>query len=603
MIARTSSRDEIAAHIERLRHAETLNRARFLARSLDPVLGTLDSELREQLASALEVWGIDPDIARAPLGLTVGESWLLLHAGGREGHVARLFARAKRPGEEGSPTSAAASALLPDGALAAPMRALAGAAARVCRQLPREIRDNAGVEIVSAGTASFAMTGRSFQLSAAVALLSRALGRPALATCAGSACVGLDGALSSVDYLEEKVSTLQRDFPDVRTVVVATAQALPDLGERVVFVRAATLEQALAAFELDIKDLPHSGVDEHLLRASSFEHRNKQALHPEEWRALSVDAWESCVALGDYDPAASTRCRAWAALFAVHAGDTEDAENLVKGGDSTLLEANPALDAWMHVIRGTNYIDRGELEEAVAQGALAVRKSDALDRSERLGLRGRALGTHGRALMHAGRLEDAELALREAVAHHRTHAPKDLAQSLSYLAICLRRAGALEGGLTVIDEALNINSADTLRSSAAQATESYLRLERGRILSGIGRYDEAERDLLTVAPLAELTMYPRLGAERSLVRLRIASGDLERAREAFLRCFAATRALVDSGRGGTIAKVGAVGLAEAMSGLELAPEEHEEASALFQKAFDRPATSDVMRNVLATWIF
>lgn len=597
------TRDEVVSLIESLRRAENRSRANFLVRRLAPALGTLDSALRRELASALEVWAMDPEITRRPPALAVGESWLLLHAGAREGEVARLFARAKRDDEGQPPSSGTTATLLPDVRLARPMCALAGVAAKACRRLPAELRDNAAVEIVSADSTAFAISGRSFELSAAVALLSRALGRPALATCAGTACVELDGSLSKVDHLEEKIAALQRDFPDVRTIIVAEKQELPDLDDRVTFVRVSELGQALSLFELDIKGLPASDVEEHLVRASSFEQWNKRAHHPEEWRARSVEAWESCVALGDYDPAASTRCRAWAALFAVHGGDADDAELLVRDGDPKLLEDNPTLDAWMHVVRGTACIDRGTLEEAITQGALAVEKCERLGRGEQLNLRGRALGTHGRALMHAGRLKEAEALLRSAADHHRTRAPKELAQSLSYLATCLRRAGRPEDALAIVDDALRINEPDTARSDAARTTENYLRLERGRILLEMSRYDEAERDLLAVAPAAQITMYPRLGAERSLVGLRVATGDTDRARNAFSRCLEATGALVAGGRSDTIVKVGAVGLAEGMLGLPLTRDEHEAAAVLFHKAFAVPATTDELRRVLATWIF
>ena len=573
-----------------------------MARALLPLAATLDAELRGKLGVALASWGIAAPLSGVPTSLGVGEAWLLLHAGARDGHVARIVARETRVDEVLGPS---ARTRLADSALAAPMRALVGVAARACRELPRELRGGVSLEIASARTTSLAMTGRSFQLSAAVALLSRALRRPPLATCAGSACVGVDGALSPVEHLAEKLSALSRDFPDVRTVVVAELQSVPEMGALgpIKLVRAATLDRALASFGLDVRELPPSLLDRHVERASSFEHRNKESRAPREWSALSLDAWESCLALADAEPEESARCRAWAALFAVHAGDPHHASALADGVDARVIEALPGLAAWMHVVRATANIDRSALDEARADAEQALRESAALTAAEQAKIRGRALGTYGRALLHMGLLEDAERSLREAAEHHRVHVPRELAQSLTHLATCLRRRGRFDDALAAVDDALAVVVPQRAVWAAAQTTEAYLRLERGRVLLEMARHDDAERELLLVSPRDEVATYPRLGAERSLVRLRIATGHTAAAHAAFLHCLEGARVLLAGGQARTIAQVAAVGLAQAMTGLRLEGDERAEAASLWTKAFDRPATAEDFRAVLGAWIF
>jgi tetratricopeptide (TPR) repeat protein len=260
----------------------------------------------------------------------------------------------------------------------------------------------------------------------------------------------------------------------------------------------------------------------------------------------------------------------------------------------------------MLVVRASGSIDRDDLDAAVRQAALAVNKSGALDRGERIRIYGQALGTHGRALMHAGRNVDAEPILREATVHHRAHArtmPTELARSLSYLATCVRRVGRFADALETVEEAIRINTPDALQWAAARVNETYLRLERGRILLAMGNHDEAERALLDVAPHDPITTYPRLGAERSLLTLRLATGHHESAHQAFRRCLEAGRSLLARGETSTHAKVAAVGAAEGMNCLSVTVSERANAEALWTKAFGTQPTDDEIRKVLAMWIF
>jgi tetratricopeptide (TPR) repeat protein len=301
--------------------------------------------------------------------------------------------------------------------------------------------------------------------------------------------------------------------------------------------------------------------------------------------------------------ARSLRCRAWAALFAVHAGDEQHASAVAAGANRTGLEENPGLAAWLAVVTASAEIDRDEFEAAVREARVAVDKSAALQGTERTAIRGRALGTLGRALMHAGKLAEAEAPLREGAEAHRPYPGAELPQSLCYVATCLRLASRIDEALSVIDEALAANTELMKTRDAARTTEHYLLMERGRTLIAMGRHDDAERALLAVAPRALPGSYPRLGAERSLVRLRVEAGADAGAREAFLRCMEAARSMLSSDRGLTLGRVAAVGIAEGILGLSLAPAELAEARALWRKAFDSAVSPDEIRNVLAMWIY
>lgn len=338
----TLTRDELVSRIESIERAESQARARALARRLQPYVATLDTDLRQKLLAALESMQLDPTLARAPVALGVGQAWLLLHAGGRDGHVARLVVETRSHAERERTPSSATATYVTDAGIAAPLHALATVAARACRALPVDLRDGVALRIASSHGPGFAMVGSSFQLSAAVALASHALGCAPIATCAGTATVQLDGTLGPVTHVAEKVAALRLDFPEIRTVVVAEGQEVTPV-EGVAFVRGRTLGEALPVFGLEIERLGPSPLEDHLTRAASFNQTNKKGLTPDHWRARSLEAWESCVALEEQEAQASAGCRAWAALFAVHAGDEQHARAIAAGANRTVLEENPGL--------------------------------------------------------------------------------------------------------------------------------------------------------------------------------------------------------------------------------------------------------------------
>lgn len=585
------TRDGVAAVIERIRRAESNAQARQLVRTIAPFMSACDAQLRGELASVLESRGLDAGVARVPLALGVGESWLLLHAGGSEGRVSRVVASA---------TEAAGARVLPEQMLVVPMRALASMAARAGRRLPDAI--HRGVSLATADDLAD-VSGRSLDVTAAVALLSHALGRPPVATVAGTARLELDGTLTQVSHVSEKLAALSRAFPDVRTVIVARDQPLPDHDLGISVVRARTLADALPSFGLTLEDLPHGLVEDQQEHADSFHRVNMEVRAPEDWRRLSFEAWERSIALAEHDAERSITCRAWAALFALHAGDANDAHELARDVDPGRLAGEPEAHALLLIVRASASIDRDRFDEAREDAKRALGVLEALGRREQAALAGQARGTLGRALMHAGRYAEAEPHLRHAAEHHREHAPRERPRSLSYLSTCLRHAGRPTEALTVIDEAIAQNAHHLVSTRVARVTEHYLRLERGRVLLELGSFDDAERDLLAVMPGSSITAYPRLGAERSLVRLGVRAGHHARALEAFRRCAAAASELVAAGVATTIARVAAVGIGEGLCTLRVAEAEREDAARLYERAFGAPLTEDGVSRISTMWIF
>ena len=591
-----SSREALAAVIARLRRADGPSHARSLARTLAAHVGTMDRALRADLAAALARWQLDSSLASAPLSLGIGETWLLLHAGGTTGHVARLVAREER----GSPVASGVP-FIRSSELGTVLHGLGAAAARACRQLPAHLLDDTAFEIAGAAR-SADVHGRSLELSAAVALLSRALTRAPCATTAGSACVRADGSLDSVAHLPEKVAALRSAFPDVRTVVVAETQELPADTSGFDVRRVRTLDEALDHFGLELRSLPPSLVEDHLARARSFEVANTLAHSPEKWRRLSLEAWESSVALATHEPAESTHCLAWAGLFSVHAGDPA-ALALMQQDDPAIFTAHPAIGVWMAIGRATGAIDGDDLVGAEGLARQAVDGCEALPPHERSSLRGQALGTLGRVLMHAGRYAEAEPHLRAGAEHHREHVPNEHARSLSYLAACLRHAGRQDEALAAVEEALEVNARHVSIRRSAQTTEHYLHLERGRVLIELEAYDEAERELFSVMPRAALASYPRLGAERSLVRLHLRACRDARALEAWQRCLDAGRQLRGL-QSDVLMRVACVGLLEAVKhGVDLRGADKRAALELGEAAFGRRLTPDEVDELIAAWIY
>lgn len=466
-----------------------------------------DARVAEEVRSACLSRGLVPPPLE-PRPLAVGESWVLLHEPGNErGQVARLVA---------SPAPAAAI----DAESA--YRGLRASCGRLCRALP-ERGQPTGFVVEAAHARERPVTGRSLGVAACAALVSRALGRPGRTDTAASAVVEINGRLTAVDHLEEKLRAARESHPQIERVVVARGQDSTD-GAGLALVGVDRLEEALAELGLDLRALPGGTLDDHQLRLDGFAKENRKGLDREGWRRLARDAWETMQAFVA-DPGSSGQAAesgSWAALFSLHAGDTELAEaalDEVRGAFAEQIQG--WLAAWCAIVDASRAVDaRPEAAPTLAQAALAL--CEALEGPHRTELRGMALGTLGRALMHAGRPDLAENPLREALAHHREHARLEVPRSGCYLATCLRLRGRTGEALALTAE-MGALCDDLPRWTGPATTRLYLSLERGRCLLAAGDPAGAVEALAVAA--ASDTDYPRVSALRALAEARRRLGD------------------------------------------------------------------------------
>lgn len=179
------------------------------------------------------------------------------------------------------------------------------------------------------------------------------------------------------------------------------------------------------------------------------------------------------------------------------------------------------------IYEATSSIDT-DIVSAARNAAVAVELCAGLSGDDRAILTGQALGTHGRAVLHAGRPDEAEPLLRASMEHNCTHLEEQWPRSACYLATCLRHAGRALEALALTREALAATECHLDRWEVAHTTALYLRLERGRALAALDRLLDAVLELeQVVASQDQPAAYPRLGAHRSLadVLARLGSTD------------------------------------------------------------------------------
>jgi tetratricopeptide (TPR) repeat protein len=578
-------RTEFETKLRELKNA-SLARARMLAEDLAPHAHRVDAVLREEFRTTLERHGLTRP-AFAAVSLLPGETWLLLYEAPRDGWAVRLRASY----DVALPTI--------DDRLAAEVRrahrGLLSSAARACRQLGRSSPPSVDLD-VPFGT--FEIEGSSLGLSVAVAALSAGVGRAAATHVAGSAQVGDDGQLWPVEHLAPKLDALHRSWPEVTQVVVASRQKLPEgYASPVQLAPCENLGDAIRVFGLTLDDLPQARLDDFRDRVARFRTDNGRASTASEWARLSDVAWETSSALAADEPEKSVEAALWAALFAVHSGDPAAADAFLRRVPSETTARFPELHARQLITSASNQIDAERVDEAIALSERAVKLCDVLSSRDRRDLLGQALGTHGRALMHAGRLNEAEIVLRRAVAHHRAEMPREAPRSECYLATCLRLAGRAKDALVVVYGALGAAAAFANRWNDAVTTSLFLHLERGRVYGALGMWREAaaEFSLVRDAQLEDAA-YPRLGALRGLALALRALGQVTEADEALRACLAVARVA----REPIIRQVAAIAAGEALnSGVPTAFPEIELKS-VWTSAFG--ADTDI-RDVLRRWIY
>ncbi len=515
-----TSTEALAAELEATRSSA---RRRLLRDTLLDRAPRLTAAERATVARALEAAGL-ATVLPAP-ALAPGETWLLTHRAGRGGSVHRV-----RVARGGVATGVALDRVEIERAY----RGLLAATGRAMRRVPHAVAPTLRADL---GPDEVGVEGSSLGLSAAVAALSALIGRPPAPTCSGSAQVLEDGRLRPVAFLREKVAALRAELPNVTTLVVAEGQDVDaDAIANLEVVRAARLDEALAAFGLDLARLDGFDHDAHARRIDDAKHVH-QAASPDDWLLRADELLESASAVEGLDPGRAIRARVTAAHFALHGGRGDVASSRVRELRGRLDEAPPEVAAMAEIVHASALIDAEDFAEALAVSRRAVAACEALGAYDRRQLRGMALGTEGRALLHAGDRAGAEPLLRDALRHHQQHVPMEAPRSSCYLATCLRLLGRPDDALAVIDEALDRMDAHGARPRLFDTTEAYARLERARTLMALGRLDEARADLVRVMDAQESDLaYPRLGALRELACVDLMRGDTVRGDEELARC-------------------------------------------------------------------
>lgn len=378
--------------------------------------------------------------------------------------------------------------------------------------------------------------GASLGLSSAIAILSLWLRQPPRASVAGSARIDAAGRLIPVEWVDEKAKALLDAWPNVKTIVVAQGQAWREMPHQGIK-EAKTLWDAFEHFGLapTAASLPEISPDELERIVATFESENRGGRSLDDWRILADQAHYCATALES--SAAAMKALGWAALFALHSGDHERADQLAKSiPESSLAELDRAARVWVKITQASLQIDRSApgavafAEECLAEAAL-------LEGEQRNMLYGRALGTLGRTLMHQSRVREALQYLLEAAEHHRDRYPHEEPRSRTYQAIALRLLGQNREALEIIEGALA--KAATLKRHSATASVPYLELERGRVMLALGRPELAvEAFRLVEKDGKNDENHPRISAVRGLAAAYRRNDRLEAAADALSRCLA-----------------------------------------------------------------
>lgn len=482
-----------------------------------------DESTRRDLAAELARRGISLGGLEAVWKPGIGEGYVLL-VGATGGSVGRLTVR-----RAGNPFRLEGE--LGGGALSQAMLAIEVLGRRLAargRGVPEV--DKRGHEVVIARE----VDGSSLGMAFAAAAVSRWSGRAPSAEVAATAALDLKGGLVPVNGLEAKVTALVEAYPAVRRVVIAPNQAPNDAAiAGVALVRCATVDEALREFGLALDDVRGGlpGTSEAEAQIAQLEFVQEPSYSAARWRehAMRARMLAGHPRISEYLVA---KASAFAALFHLHAGDSELASELARAFAEDAIAGLPAsAQVWVRIVQSTSCIDSGRHDDAIRYGDLAVEGARRLSTGEQRDLLGRALGTRGRAAMHAGDDEAALPWLRDAAAHHAEQLPREAARSFTTLGIACRRAGRYGEALEALDNAARSieENQDEQESASARLFLSY---ERGRVLFELGELEQAYEHFEAVV-LGQLKEedYPRVGCLRYLAAIDAACGRAPRAAE------------------------------------------------------------------------
>lgn len=548
-----------------------------------------DRSCWEAVVAACQRCGLSPP-SWAPSSLAVGEAWLLLYEGtAGVGTVAKLRVR-----QEGCPESPTWG---PE-AQAEARRALAGLVAALSerhRRLPElPFRYPLAVE---SPTESAVVTGGSLGVAACATVASAALGVPSANDVAATACVNARGALLPVAFLREKLDALTRHQPGVTRLVVAKEQVLPEGQWPVRLVPCATLVEALEQFGLPCDRLPPADVNSYRRAVRGFALDDEDTTAVSEWQRLAETALTAYRVLSNAGVAyrgEAGEALGWWVLFSAHAGRGADIDAFRDDYTALSDAVEPHVRALIEVFAASAQIDR-EPASAVDASRAALAAARNLRRGRDTAL-GRALGTHGRALLHAGDPASALRFLKEAVDEHRQSDPQEVPRSRTYLATATRMAGDSAGALAYCEEAL-ADLETSPRRNWASKTRAYLQLERGRCLLELGRLPEAMAAFDEAVGGCEHDHdYPRSGALRGLAAAHRALGNHQKASEMHRRCLEVAS---DPRYGKILRQVAAMSIADAVSGTAPSAEEVE----IWRMLFGEELTSNGALRARRGWVY
>jgi tetratricopeptide (TPR) repeat protein len=399
-------------------------------------------------------------------------------------------------------------------------------------------------------------------MAACAAVASAALEVPIVSDVAATACVSARGALLPVTFLREKLDALARHQPGVTRLIVAKEQTLPEGQWSVRLVPCATLVEALEQFGLPWERLPPADVNSYRRALRGFALDDEDTTAVAEWERLAgtaLTAYRVLSNAGAAYRAEAGEALGWWVLFSAHAGRSDDIDAFRDDYKALSDAVEPHVRALIEVFAASAQMDP-DPASAVEASRAAVRAARDLDRGRDTVL-GRAIGTHGRALLHAGDPASALPFLREAVDEHRRCDPGEVPRSLTYLATGNRLAGDPTTALAYCEEALGALQASP-RQTWASKTRAYLLLERGRCLLELERFAEALNAFDEVTGSCEYDHeYPRSGALRGLAAAHWALGNHHTASEFHRRCL---RVANDPHHGKTLRQVAAMAIADAV---------------------------------------
>jgi tetratricopeptide (TPR) repeat protein len=267
------------------------------------------------------------------------------------------------------------------------------------------------------------------------------------------------------------------------------------------------------------------------------------------------------------------------------------------------VEPPAAITALLDVIDASAAIDVATVGEHGVTFKDVIRRSDGalaaaqrLAEHERASLVGQALGTLGRAYLHAGDSERALPYLRQGVSHHEQHGAREVPRSMTYLATALRHAGCIADAAATARQAMSLLDGMAGRD-IARTTRLYLTLE-------LGRCELAAANAGAALPLFQRVVddqqsdsaHPRISALRGLASVHRALGNEEQARSLVRRCVAVAK---DSTQPRILRLLGVMPVGDALA----ANIACDETSVRLWHELTGARSDDEIRQLVARWVY